>query len=531
LRPVRASRTLPLTPVAAAGLLALLAAAPASALPAAEDPPDLVVVGRRVELGGEQSFGTVFVGEGGELAVAPYAGVIGGGRLLLRARRIEVAAGGRIQADAAGWRGRIAATGEGPGGGQGGPADFARGRAAPLHPTGSGAGGAYGGRGGDGIHEELRGAWKGGRPYGEAAGEAVELGSAGGGPIRSHHEPIDYPGGNGGGVIELRAEELVLAGSVSARGAEGPSGSFDSGGGGSGGGILLVTSRLEVTGSVTVRGGAGGVSQDVGGSGGGGRIKVFYRRGLPDPARFDVRPGRGPCPAPDAASPAGCEGSLHLERLPTPSTLYLPRLERWACARSPERAVLFLLDASESMAAPAPGGSTWLAQLVGTLRSAVGAIGAREPAGVVAFHDVAWRPLALSLDRAALDAALAGIGPAPGSRVDAGLELALATLAEAPAGDSRLLVLVSDGRWEPDAAARAVALASGRPAAVDLRAVAVGRLADAPMLARLTGSPARVWQVSDPAALTAALRAALAPEPCAAPDDVQAASTMPGARP
>jgi hypothetical protein len=485
-------------PLLAITLAVVVLAPPGHSSSAADPLPDMDIDARRVELSGEHSFGAVTVRNGGELAVAPYAGVAGGGRLTLTAKRLVVDATSRITADGAGWRGRVAAKGEGPGGGEGGEADLARRTFIPLHPTGSGAGGGYGGRGGDGIHLDTRGEWRGGRPYGTVEGTVVELGSAGGGPVRSHHETVNYPGGNGGGAITLRADELMVLGRISADGAPGPAGEYDSGGGGSGGGISITAQRFTLTGTVSVRGGPGGASQDVGGHGGGGRIKLFYQQGTVDPARFDLRPGHGPCPGADAKSPAGCDGTLYIERLPTPSKVYLPRTDRLTCVAADRRAIVIVIDASDSMAESAPAGGSLLQLTLGAVDSFLDLLAPTDRVALVSFHADAVLQQALTSDRARLRQALKAVRPAHGSRIDEGMRLALAALDAAYPSESAEFVVLSDGRWDAKAtetAAGVAATARGRGAVG--HAVGVGTVADAAALRRLTGDARNVWLVPD----------------------------------
>jgi len=106
--------------------------------------------------------------------------------------------------------------------------------------------------------------------------------------------PNDSLGGKGGGAISLLAQRILLAGPVSANGANGdpgidgdcsPSGCmdyFDGGSGGSGGGILVRAGDLQLTGTISVLGGAGGApgtaeqySANGGMHGGPGFVKIF----------------------------------------------------------------------------------------------------------------------------------------------------------------------------------------------------------------------------------------------------------------
>ncbi|ABQ27183.1 Ig-like domain-containing protein [Geotalea uraniireducens] len=114
-------------------------------------------------------------------------------------------------------------------------------------------GGSYGGLGG--IYSgSVNGA------YGDLT-NLNEPGSGGSGyPTNS-----SYAGGNGGGLVRIKAGTLSLSGSILADGASATYGS------GSGGGILIDVSTLTGSGAIYARGGSSSY-----GAGGGGRIAVYY---------------------------------------------------------------------------------------------------------------------------------------------------------------------------------------------------------------------------------------------------------------
>jgi hypothetical protein len=158
-------------------------------------------------------------------------------------RNATLAAGGGIDAAGRGWHadnlGRLG-TGEGENG-----------------STGGGHGGKGGGVGGGGV-------------YGDASlpllpGSAAGWGGYGG--------PAGYSvGGNGGGVVHLRAGgEVRVDGQVLADGAHG---CYYGGGGGSGGSIWLAARQVAGTGLLSARGGTG---NHVAPAGGGGRIAVWHQ--------------------------------------------------------------------------------------------------------------------------------------------------------------------------------------------------------------------------------------------------------------
>ena len=133
------------------------------------------------------------------------------------------------------------------------------------------SGGSYGGLGAP---------YDGGIPnpvYGNLTAPA-DLGS-GGGCYNSSH-----PGGDGGGRAHIRAQDIVVDGTISANGAAGNA--FQSGSG-SGGSILVETSSLSGTGTIR----ANGYGHEVGG--GGGRIAVYYDSMTLDESNFQALGGQG----------------------------------------------------------------------------------------------------------------------------------------------------------------------------------------------------------------------------------------------
>lgn len=492
---------------------------------AADLPRTLVVDNEMVVLGGTQTYDSIVVRNSGLISVAAYAGVLGGGRLELHARHIEVDASSRISADGVGWRGIVEGKGEGPGGGEGGATTLAADNSAgafknpftnpvtilagesPVtriphtlgadsarHPTGSGAGGGYGGRGGDGIFQSARGEWKGGRPYGTADGQDAQLGSAGGAAPRSHHEVEYLHGGNGGGVVILRTPELVLDGTVSANGAMGLIGQFDATGSGSGGTVLIEAGRLALGagGKIAAAGSLGGQGVDVGGSGGGGRVKIFTRSVPVDKAHVDISPGEGPCPG-DKASPHACEGTLYVEALP-PLPVYLPVLSKNHCWMPDQHAVALVVDVSRSMGELNASGRSAIEGAVQAADGLVSLFGPSDRAAVVSFAGAASIRQGLTGDRAAVRRVLHTLSAdTPGSRLDLGLLVGQQALSSAPPAYSRTLVLLTDGRLDQVEAQEVVRVGEAlRGGGIAIYALAFGPAADADLLAALTGRRDRV---------------------------------------
>ncbi len=133
------------------------------------------------------------------------------------------------------------------------------------------AGGSYGGLGGsydEGIPNPV---------YGNLTAPA-ELGS--GGACYSSSRP----GGDGGGRVDILAQDVIVDGLISANGD--PGSGYQSGSG-SGGSIRIDTSALSGTGTIR----ANGYAHEVGG--GGGRIAVLYDSMTMDEANFQVLGGLG----------------------------------------------------------------------------------------------------------------------------------------------------------------------------------------------------------------------------------------------
>ena len=129
----------------------------------------------------------------------------------------------------------------------------------------------------------------GGLPGMEVAPDAIRLLSGGGGGAGDSNNSADFPavlqnsGGNGGGVIFIRAFTISGSGTLLANGQDGlPGGRDGAGGGGAGGTIAIASTSTNLSGVIVrANGGAGGrtglpltgaETQGTGGGGGGGAI-------------------------------------------------------------------------------------------------------------------------------------------------------------------------------------------------------------------------------------------------------------------
>ena len=153
--------------------------------------------------------------------------------------------------------------------------------------SGSGAGGSYGGLGGGAsnpIYGDLR--------------NPNEVGSGGG-----SFNGADA--GNGGGLIRIVAQSLVLNGAIRANGGPAAGGSAA---GGSGGGIRIDVGTLSGVGSISANGSAATLSG--GGGGGGGRIAVYYENVTTFNLITQVTAAGGI----GSGAPNGQSGTIHVEQ-------------------------------------------------------------------------------------------------------------------------------------------------------------------------------------------------------------------------
>ncbi|MBA4387868.1 MAG: hypothetical protein C0404_07795 [Verrucomicrobia bacterium] len=161
----------------------------------------------------------------------------------------------------------------------------------------AGAGGGFGGCGGDANGDQGKGGH--GLGYGDDVISDLYGGSGGGNTSYA-------VGGGGGGSVELVANgRLTFSGTIAANGGAGGYG-WRSGGGGSGGGVILAADAIVFTGTVNAKGGAGGSGSA--GGGGGGRV-AFYCNNTLDPLLAGVSISGGASGGNGAD--AGTAGTFH----------------------------------------------------------------------------------------------------------------------------------------------------------------------------------------------------------------------------
>ena len=244
--------------------------------------------------------GTLLVTNSG--AVYPYSYQFppqrtnAGGSVRFEVGNLIVAAGATINANGTGFAGDREGYGN-----QGG---FGPGGAPGYWNTGGGGHGAPGGKGGN---------YLGGAEYGSS--NAPVLPGSGGGYTKHGSGP--WQGGNGGGLVRVKANGTIqIDGTINAdASAPGP---FD--GGGSGGGVYLHCYTFKGAGTITAKGSNAG---QISGAGAGGRIAVWYRKNewtgtlsYPD----SVAPG---APYGGGYIPLAGTGTVCFVEIPPPGTVVL----------------------------------------------------------------------------------------------------------------------------------------------------------------------------------------------------------------
>jgi RHS repeat-associated protein len=208
----------------------------------------LQVNGRTLTVNGQHTFANLILLNGAVLTHAPTTASTQG--------KLDIVVTGTVQVDTTS---RIDVTGRGfLGGGQPGNPSSTNGMTVGFQATNqSGTAGSYGGLGGNfsGSTNPVYGDFR----------NPNEVGSGGGGFQGA-------PAGNGGGLVRIIAQTMVLNGSIRADG--GVATQFSAGG--SGGGIRLDVGSLSGSGSISANGSSASPVAG-GGGGGGGRVAVYYQ--------------------------------------------------------------------------------------------------------------------------------------------------------------------------------------------------------------------------------------------------------------
>lgn len=174
-----------------------------------------------------------------------------------------------------------------------------------------GGGGGNGGAGGQGGRSE--GFTDGAREVGGQGGAALtylqlnRLTFGGGGGAGHGSDNTGVAGGNGGGAIFIRANQLAGTGNIIATGNSGGATSLDGGsGGGAGGSIYLRLIGTASCGSVSANGGVGGTvnTSQVGPGGGGGSGRILFQAASGGTCSLSLT-GAAPGNQQDPAAPDG----------------------------------------------------------------------------------------------------------------------------------------------------------------------------------------------------------------------------------
>ena len=537
--------------------------------------PDLIMDGGRMQLSGTHAYRRVVLQRGAQIELKPFSGADNTGRLDITAEWIEIDKRSSIVGDFAGYRGRLRLNGEGPGGGEGGARSFdggggggygGRGGDGVLDDSPTHA--AKGGRTyGDNCSKQIDMGSGGGAPGTADNVSDPGAGGDGGGAVSLVARTVlmsgtiqmdgadgivaanDASGGGSGGGVLIQADTLALSGDIQANGGKG--GETDDGGGGGGGGRIKVFYR---TGSFTRNMHVDGGKGDGNGSNNNGQPGTICIETLPTPTPTSVDM---PVATPVASSTATLVASptativasptativasptatptLVPTRTPTvrptatststptatpvPGPIFLPILLNDKClpADIPPVAVALVVDASTSMKGATRGGRTKLAAALEAARVPIGLMTRPDDQlTVIVFNDAARVLVPLTHDRSALLAALARVTMAPGSRMDAGVRLAMAELDRAPAGAERRMAVLTDGRPNPTTPADAIAAADdARGHGIVVDTIGLGADVDPQLLARMALPPGSYHFTPDAEDLTLLFgQLAFVPPPC-----------------
>lgn len=216
-----------------------------------------------------------------------------------------------------------------------------------------------------------------------------------------------------------------------------------------------------------------------------------------------------PVPIVEVIGPTPTPGARVTPATPTPTrtpraethAAYLPLLSNRACGPAKDRFDLALLvDVSNSMS------GAKLEAARSSVRAFLDAVSLGpddDHVALVSFAYEAGLEQGLTSDRARLEAALAGLAPRAGTRVDRALDLGLAELAGPRSRPmaGRAIVLLSDGgQTEAIEAARSAARTAASRG-IQVFAVGLGQDADGPWLAEIAGDPSRYFAAPDAAGL------------------------------
>lgn len=218
-------------------------------------------------------------------------------------------------------------------------------------------------------------------------------------------------------------------------------------------------------------------------------------------------PSATPSPLPTATTPAETAtpnptrpptATRTATASPTPETVavYLPIVQRRVCKPAEIHTdVALVIDASSSMAEPA-GSRRKIDAAKDAARSFIGLLklvpaGAGDQAAVLSFNAAAKLERGLGTDRAALEAAIAGIELAQGTRIDLAIWAAWRELSDGPTrpGNNRAIILLTDGRPDPGTEDAVLRAADELRSAAVIFTIGLGADIDAVLLRRVASRP------------------------------------------
>ena len=204
----------------------------------------------------------------------------------------------------------------------------------------------------------------------------------------------------------------------------------------------------------------------------------------------------------------------------TPAVLHLPLLLSERCVPGTQRLdALLVIDASSSMLELSAAGRSKLAAAAAAAGSFLDQLrlDAGDQAGVVWFNERAQLAQALTADRPALDAALAGLAAAQFTRLDLGIAAARAELAglRRRPGNLAVMVVLTDGRANPVPVAVAEAEAQkAKAAGMVLFTIGLGADLEEDALQRMASRPEYFYKAPDAESLTEIYRRIAVAVPC-----------------
>jgi Mg-chelatase subunit ChlD len=179
--------------------------------------------------------------------------------------------------------------------------------------------------------------------------------------------------------------------------------------------------------------------------------------------------------------------------------------------------VVLVIDVSSSMEGPTRDGGTTKREAARRAAIAfVQRLGDNDRVGVVVFSEAARVFVPLTADRAAARRALQRLPAERGTRIDAGLRLAVRELAgRRPSPTVPAILLVTDGQPTRSSAADVLAAgAEARAAGLTIYAVGLGADVNPTLMRQVAGDPSRYYPAPDAEDLEGVYRTLAREIPC-----------------